>query len=304
MPKRKRERAQARAEPHSPSVPVRRSERIAQTALVKKQDAPGGLVKQGLILTDLPLEVRLQIYGFFAHRLTEYDERDWESIELTRRSLLLVSRQVNAEWTPLFFSTTTILFKADHTSDAGYDRPKRALREEENELDSVRIAVDTCGALLNTIPLHKLKFVRRLQYEHSISQPPTPFSFSVTDDRGLVRLSHALKRMKASLPNLATLIYTAKFASFTWTLASIMPPRASSAGVDQEHEFERIDARGRHQELAQRLVGERRSSTLRGWFIEEKKVIFEYDPIYLASLWAQGFHMVFKNSKGAAPTIG
>ncbi|KIW19608.1 hypothetical protein PV08_00181 [Exophiala spinifera] len=303
MPKKKKGTKSARAEPYKATVPARRrSERIAQAVPEDTQTATEGLASPGLLLTGLPLEIRLEIFGYFTGAPTEYDEQERQKIELTRRSLLLVSRQVNTEWTPLFFNTTTIMFKAGRTDRAGFPTPSKATRQEENELHAMRIAVNVSDELLKSISLPKLEFVKKLHWEHTIAQARLGWHGGgvgqIADDRGLVRLSHALKHMKASLPNLTEVIYSNSTGYHTESFSATNDP--SGKEHDHEHEFRRIDAGGRHQELANRLVGERRSSVLRG-FVVDKKVIFEPGR-YLGTqhlLYAQGFQIIFKKARGA-----
>ena len=104
------------------------SERMAPpdgTSSEAEKDTCGGRTT-GRGFLDLPMEIKVKIYACYIHvpkiALEESPSQDDEAktlmdpkleesrqIKQTRKSLLLVSRQVHEDWAPTFYSTTTII---------------------------------------------------------------------------------------------------------------------------------------------------------------------------------------------------
>ncbi|OAP65519.1 hypothetical protein AYL99_01491 [Fonsecaea erecta] len=76
----------------------------------QKDDPPG------FRFLDLPSEIRLHIYDYFAVEDTSAPADD-ESVKQTRKSLQTVCRQISNEWTPIFFSTTTIVVDSSNCTE-------------------------------------------------------------------------------------------------------------------------------------------------------------------------------------------
>ena len=59
-------------------------------------------------LLDLPLDIRKEIYDYFVGNPKEESTEETRAVKRARQSLLSVNRQINYEWTPLFYRTANI----------------------------------------------------------------------------------------------------------------------------------------------------------------------------------------------------
>ncbi|KAJ9606810.1 hypothetical protein H2200_008820 [Cladophialophora chaetospira] len=222
---------------------------------------------------DLPLDVRLQIYAYFAetptreeYRLPEakpprgasseefqkwetdrYESQEQEEIFLeegdqiaeTRRSLLVASRQVSVEFSPIFYrSIDVVIHKHCNTPNPWYisspntiSRPTKTSEKPTNADIKTIVTSSTASDFerdfLHNLASWKISQIRFLDYNVSITgtyalekfwiRLPDKFQFesgrqdtrlhtsSNIDFESLMQLSHTLKQYKGSLVSLEEL---------------------------------------------------------------------------------------------------
>ncbi|KAJ9495988.1 hypothetical protein H2202_008510 [Exophiala xenobiotica] len=217
--------------------------------------------------TELPLEIRLQVYGYFAHCPSDLNgphnpvlsAEEWKEIKVTRRSLLLVSHQVSDEWTPVFFCTTSLLVRSPPLAVSSA-RSKNKNQDDSGE--DLKAAISRLAkVLLEVIPVSKLRYVRRLEFHH---HRPCPRNGKIMNDDGLIYLADILGHVKSNLPHLTSVTFV-----LDWVWSSFV---SYKHGADDDHDgaFAFVDDKGRIEELAQRMLRDRRGAILRGWSVEKK----------------------------------
>lgn len=140
-----------------------------------------------LSFLDLPAEIRLQVYGHFvtipaATTRTSKEQIDHRAeVILTRYSLQLLCRQISAEWSPLFYSTTTITVN-------GAVRYKELSR---TQVHSAGLSPDLFESnfLLADQSLHILNAIKRIHYDATIQEG---FYRRNTDYAGMQELSNII----------------------------------------------------------------------------------------------------------------
>ena len=204
-----------------------------------------------------------------------------KEIEVTRRSLLSVSQQISEEWTPLFFSTTSLVM-------SGW-RAKNKDQDDSSEDPKAAIARLTKD-LLAIIPVRKLRYVRKLVYHH---HRPCPRSGKIKNDDGLIYLADILGHVKSNLPHLTSVTFVAQ-----WTWDSFVPFKYG-ANDDHDGAFAFVDDKGRLEELAQRMLRDRRGAILRGWSVEKKAY---FTRAYQGLFWmVKGLELTFRNTAAGLP---
>jgi len=267
---------------------------VANTRSARKKAAEAESNRSRFI--ELPPEIRLQVYGYFACCPSDLDDphtpifgqEEWKEIQVTRRSLLSVSRQVNDDWTPLFFSTTSLVIKPAPLAMSG-SRTKKKGQDDSNE-DSKAAIARLAKALLADIPVNKLRYVRKLEYRH---HRPCPRNGKIKNDDGLIHLADILGHVKSKLLHLTSVAFVVD-----WTWDSFVP-YMYGATDDHDGAFAFIDVNGRLEELSQRILRDRRGAILRGWSVEKKAY---FTRAYQTLFWmVKGLELTFRNTAAGLP---
>ena len=158
--------------------------------------------KRPLSFLDLPAELRLHIYGYFAYipptiPETPGSEHRSEVIE-TRHSLQLVCRAVNKEWSAIFYSTTTIVAnKLSRRHGLQYHDGRKHLNQSPQSFEV---------GFLEALPAYRLGSIQKIHYNisgTSICGLPT-MRVTVNDNR-VWAFAAVLSRHLASLQSLCEL---------------------------------------------------------------------------------------------------
>lgn len=175
MPKAKAVRSKkARSEPYS------KSHKTTSSSILKTK--PNG--QKAFPFLDLPFELRMSIYAYFLQMTPYYlvclrlplrslptsaqtpddlatlrdSERDYAVISRTRKALNRVCRQITAEWSPLFWETTSSIVHASK-GNLGYFQPRHMI------LDPFCNPWNFANDFLRVLQPSKLAMIKRIAYD-------------------------------------------------------------------------------------------------------------------------------------------
>ncbi|OQV00168.1 hypothetical protein CLAIMM_05701 [Cladophialophora immunda] len=162
--------------------PYERSEAATETTTTKKpsqEKKPSSLAretptdlsegegqKKPLLFLDLPTEIRLKVYENFTSIPPKTDDKEGKlersNVIRTRHSLQLTCRQINREFLPLFYATTTIIVRGvSMVPVRGPPEQRNGLRRIPSEFELGFLK----PSLLGVPSPSKLTRIRRLIYE-------------------------------------------------------------------------------------------------------------------------------------------
>ncbi|OQV11110.1 hypothetical protein CLAIMM_15005 [Cladophialophora immunda] len=225
----------------------------------------------GFRLLDLPPEIRLQIYRYFAtvgkiilpkepalyrRKVNELEKRKRgvRDAKATRTSLQWVCHQISEEWAPIFFSTTTIVVNPARSPDDGSQLPDDGLEDFQYTPEEFR------NFFMDTTPECKLKYITKLKYIDFLGKDLT----NPKTGLGLASLIGALKEHLPKLPSLSKVTYLVVLDS------DCRPLTPYSYRATHETAFSFPDYEGRLRTLEQQALSGTGTGFLNNWVSQRK----------------------------------
>jgi len=283
MPKANSIRQRPRAAPYTKRKPSKR----AKIKLPKPEP-----VQQNSRFLALPLEVRLQIYSYFAlippcAYLSHFplEQNEHHLAKKARKNLLMVCRQVAKEWSPIFYRSTTIVVNTMRPEALRVWNEREQIFHyigEEGSADFYR-AREFGEVFLKNLNHYKLQSIRKLRYDATLwscggrynhmLDCETLLEHTAVDFAGLKCLGEILFKNSGILRSLGEVVisgtleleregFDLEFENNAWfRLPDIRKPNYSN----KIWLAASMNSGGRWDEVVRTLQSRSRSGVLKGW---------------------------------------
>ncbi|KAJ9603872.1 hypothetical protein H2200_011394 [Cladophialophora chaetospira] len=210
---------------------------------------------------DLPFDARKETYDCYAGviSISDNDDEERKAVSKTRKSLLSVCRQVNAEWTPTFIRTTNIIVHGPRSAYIAHTDP--------NVLTGRSLVFDK--AFLRSVSAGLTNNIRRLCYDASIHGPQGYVNHrlvSTVNFQALRQLAHILSRSSSELTLLQDVELYARWQAWTGPNRDIMLRRSLMQPCEKEI-WAFASEHGQWEQIEDQLARRNRRAALKGWEI-------------------------------------